>query len=157
MIFDAIEHHGRYFKHADAWREAFAFLAALTPETAEGETPLMGERMFARVQRYETRAPEQGVLEAHRRYLDIQTVLVGAEAIDWYPQSGLAVKTPYDAANDVEFYRRPADGPPARVELTPGRWALLHPSDAHMPQMIVGAAAQMIKKAVVKIEVGLLE
>lgn len=155
MIIDTLEHFDRYFT-TEAWRQAGAFLRSLNAQSPEGETQLLGERLIARVQAYDTREPEGGVLESHRRYVDVQATLAGAEAIHWYPQASLRARTPYDVQRDVFFYDLPDGPPPARVEGLPGRWVLLFPEDAHMAQMIVGPAAGPVRKVVLKIERELL-
>jgi len=153
MIVDRIEHWREYLE-GSAWQAAFAYLEGLTPDAEEGEVKLQGDDIVARVMSYETRGVEQAVLEAHRTYIDIQTPLDGSEAIEWFPQKGLTVKTPYDAADDVEFYERPGPAP-ARVDVYPGTFVLLFPGDAHMPQLMTGDRPDMVKKVVVKFSVRL--
>jgi len=150
MIVDCVENWGRY-PLGEAWRRAFEFLAALTPDAEEKEYPLLGRDVYARVMSYPTRAPEDAALEAHRVYMDIQTVLVGAEAVSWHPLDALKVRTPYDAAKDVEFYVPPPGHAPARVLLRPGIFAALFPQEPHMPQLMAAAGPEKIKKVVVKI------
>jgi YhcH/YjgK/YiaL family protein len=105
---------------------------------------------------YPTRFPEDAVLEAHQKYVDIQTSLAAAEGIEWFPLDTLEVKTPYEATKDVALYHRPRPGP-ARVDVYPGIFVALFPHDAHMPQLIVDNAPGHVKKVVVKINVALLK
>jgi YhcH/YjgK/YiaL family protein len=154
MIIDTLD-NWRFYPFGPAWQTAFEFLASLTPGTANGEYPLQDEQIFARVMSYPTQLPETAVLEAHRRYIDIQTTLVGAEGIEWFPAPSLAIKTAYDPANDVVLYHRPGPAP-ARVDVFPGTFVLLFPHDAHMPGLMVGGKAEEIKKVVVKVAVDLL-
>jgi len=156
MIFDEIVFADRYFPGNTAWVKAFDYLRSLGPDAPEQDVALDGDLLIGRVHAYETREPEGGGLESHRRYLDIQIVMDGAEGIDWYPRESLVERTPYDEVKDVVFYQRPFGAAPARIDNVPGRFALLYPTDAHMAQMIVGGKKQFIRKAVVKIDVRLL-
>ncbi len=46
---------------------------------ALGRHDLDGDDLFALVQEYTTRAADECVWEAHRRYIDVQFVVTGAE------------------------------------------------------------------------------
>lgn len=151
MIVDRIEHWKSY-SLGEAWEKAFAFLEGLSPDAAEGEHAIDGEGLFARVMRYDTKSdggPET-VLEAHRRFADIQMPLVGAERIAVYPTRSLASKGGYLTERDVEFFHfeRPAD---LQLTMQPGTFALLLPQDAHMPGLHAGSPGAQVKKVVVKI------
>ncbi len=154
MIVDRLENWADY-PYGEIWEKVFGFLLSLSSETAEGEYPLQGEDAFARVMVYRTRLPEEALLETHREYADVQIVLSGGEAMEWYPAKGLEVQTPYDPAKDAQFYKRPGDAP-ARMTIAPGFFAFFLPEDAHMPSLCVGDEAQEVKKVVVKIRRSLL-
>ena len=153
MIIDRLDNWDSYFV-GDAGNKVLEFLMSLTPDTDEGEYHLQGDEIFARVMSYETRHPEAAVLEAHRKYVDIQTVLDGAEGFEWFPTDGLSADIPYDESKDAEFYKRPHSGP-ARVDLCPGIFVVFFPQDAHMPSLVVGDAVKLIKKVVVKVNIEL--
>ena len=154
MIVDKLENWELYFAEA-AWQKAFAFLNSIAPEVEEGEYEIIGRDVYARVLSYETRFPEDAQLEAHREYVDIQTVLVGAEGIEWFPIKGLQTDKTYDRAEDLEFFFRSSPGP-SRVDVYPGMFVTLFPQDAHMPALVVGKTQEAIKKVVVKLRTGLL-
>ncbi len=142
----------------ESWGKAFAFLAGIGPETEEGEYPIDGEGLFARVMRYGTKeeSSPDAVLEAHRRFADIQMSLLGAERIAVYPTDSLSSKGGYLPERDAEFFRYER---PAALQLTmlPGTFALLLPQDAHMPGLRVGAAGERVTKVVVKVALERLE
>lgn len=146
---------GHWRQHLDGaiWEQAFAYLAALGPGSPEEKTILDGEDLFGIVMSYPTRPREDAVLETHRRYIDIQTALVNAEGMDWFPEDALTVKTPYDADKDVAFFHRPSGAAPVHIQMKPGCFAVFYPQDAHMPQLLVGETVQTVKKAVVKVAV----
>lgn len=155
MIVAPLEHHARTFA-AEAVREAFAFVQSLGPEAEPTEHLLRERDLFVIVTGYDTRPPAEAVLETHRKYIDVQVMLAGREALEWYPAEGLEVRTPYDAEKDVAFYQRAEPGP-ARVVMRPGLFVALYPEDAHMPGLMVGGGPEPVKKAVIKIAVPLAE
>mgnify|MGYP006429296709 CR=1 FL=1 len=149
MIFDHLNNTSHYSLDSK-WKTAFEFLREFTSEVEEGEYPIDGEKLFAKVLSYETRGPEGGNIESHQCYADIQICLDGAEGIDIYDTEKLAVRKPYDADTDLAFYHAKDACRIARVDLYPGSFVILWPRDAHRPQMAVGVPAK-IKKAVVKV------
>ena len=154
MIVDRMQNWQAY-EFGPAWRSAFEFLGKLTTETADGRYELQGDDIFAIVMSYETRGADEAILEAHRRYVDIQTVLRGREGFEWFPASSLVVAQPYDAVKDVEFFQRLGPGS-ARVDIGPSLFIALFPDDAHMATLMLGNQRESIKKVVVKIREDLL-
>lgn len=149
MVIDRLENWKIYFS-GPAWQCAFDFLTSLKPDAEDQEYVLQGKDIFARIMSYKTRLPDTAVLEAHRRYVDIQTILVADEGIEWFPIENLDIKVPYDMTKDVAFYKRP-ERPLARIGLHSGIFVTFFPEDAHMTQLMVGDTARLVKKVVVKI------
>lgn len=155
MIIDKSENFDKY--HFDkAWKMAFEFLSQLTPDSKDGRYAIQGEDVFAIVMSYETVSPNAAILEAHRDYVDVQTVILGVERFECFYTDELEVKTPYDKSKDVEFYKRIAPGY-VGVDVTPGTFVALYPHDAHMAGLMVGDKQGLVKKAVVKIKKELLD
>ncbi len=117
-------------------------LASLPPGNYE-----IDETMHARVLAYPSRAPDDGVWEAHRQFLDLQYMVDGVERIRYAPVSRL---TPGDYDEAKDFLR--LDGEGDAVTVPAGSFMLLWPSDGHMPCLAVGDPAP-VKKVVVKIAV----
>ncbi|WOO43005.1 YhcH/YjgK/YiaL family protein [Rubellicoccus peritrichatus] len=149
MIFDHLDKADAYALGAP-WQKAFEFLRTLGPDSEEGEFQLDGDRLFAKVMSYETRTPEEGNVEAHRQYADIQVCLHEAEGIDLFYTDHLKPRTDYDSEKDLIFFQ-PEAQLIGRVDMHPGFFCVLYPQDAHRPQMIVGSGKKLIKKAVVKV------
>jgi len=151
MICDHIDRIGLY-RFGQAVEQTFAFLKTLKPDTPDATYEIIGRDVYAMVQSYETEAEPPPILEAHRKYIDIQYCIEGAEYIAVAPLDESTLKTPYDEAKDVAFY--PAQKMMSLCAMTPGRFVLLFPSDEHFAKM----AAEMpvrIKKAVVKLRADL--
>ena len=157
MIVDHIDNWKRY-SFGPTWELVFSFLEGLTPESEERRYDLDGDDVFAIVMSYPTQqeTAANAVLEAHRKYVDIQMALVGSERLALYPAHSLNVKTPYNAERDVEFftYEKSAN---IQLGMFPGTFACLLPQDAHMPQLATGNAGVEVKKVVVKIALDRLE
>jgi biofilm protein TabA len=117
-----------------------------------GRTPIEGDDVFALVSEGLSRPPQDVRFEAHRRYIDVQYVLEGQEAIGCAPCASLATSEPYDKAKDVEFFRAP--GNYARIALRPGRFAVFAPEDGHQPGCDLDGA-HTVRKVVVKVSVAL--
>lgn len=153
MVVDSLQNWNLYFSSED-WSMVATFLTSLSSETPEGDYPLKGREIFAKVMGYETRGVETARFESHREYIDIQSVLVGSEGIAWHTAQTLKVSDHYDSNNDIEFYATP-EVIPARVDVFPGYFVALYPHDAHMPQLRVDENTPWVKKVVVKIAVAL--
>ena len=154
MIEDAISNHSLY-PFGPAWTAAFAFLNSLDAGAETGKRFIRDNELYAGIDVYTTRAREAAKLETHRKYVDIQILLSGSEIIDVYPKHTLKVSEPYNPERDAEFYHVPTVTP-IRVTLTPGRFVVLFPDDAHMPTLNVGLVPQEVKKVVVKVALPLL-
>ena len=118
-----------------------ADLAALP----EGRHDIDGDAVYALVQRYTSKIPEEGRWEAHQRYADLQIVVEGEERMG-YGQIGRFARGTYDPAKDIEFLTGEGDF----VRLTAGEFIVLWPGEVHMPGMAVGAPAA-VRKIVMKI------
>ena len=118
-----------------------ADLAALP----DGRHDIDGDAIYALVQQYTSKLPDQGRWEAHQRYADLQIVVQGEERMG-YGQISRFARGTYDPAKDVEFLTGEGDF----VHLGAGDFIVLWPDEVHMPGMAVGAPAA-VTKIVVKI------
>ena len=114
---------------------------------ATGTFEIAGTQVYAIVQDYDTLLLNQGVWEAHRRYIDLQYMVSGTERIG-YAHVGRMSPGVYDPARDF----LPLAGEGDFLTFGPGDFMLLFPEDAHMPRIAVGAPAP-VRKVVVKVAV----
>ncbi|MDQ8186022.1 YhcH/YjgK/YiaL family protein [Pelagicoccus sp. SDUM812002] len=151
MIVDHINNWKQY-SLGEAWEKVFHFLENLSVDADEKEYPIDWDEIFARVMSYQTKedTDPQAVLEAHRKYADVQMALVGSERIAVYPTHTLGSKGDYLPERDVEFFEYEI---PAGLQLSmhPGTFALLLPQDAHMPGLFTETKGAEVKKVVVKV------
>ncbi len=145
-----------YNTYPEAIRKALAYLRSHDfTKMEDGTYPIEGEKIFAKVQRYETRLHDSCRPETHQKYLDIQYVVEGEEYLGWCPFSpDLSVASPYDERTDVTFYERLV--PESNIVLLPGSFAVLYPDDVHRPCCAVEGETAHVTKVVVKVSVDLL-
>ena len=146
MLIDYLQNADRYAPLHPGLAAGFAFLRrADIAQLPDGRHEIDGDRIFAVLSHNQGRGREQSLLEAHRRYVDIQFVISGADCIGWLPVSDCRrVSSPYDAEKDLELY---FDRPATWLAVPPGVFAVFFPEDAHAPLATQGP----IHKAVVKV------
>jgi biofilm protein TabA len=112
---------------------------------ALGRHELDGDRLFALVQEYQTRLPTDCVWEAHRRYVDVQYIVRGAERMGHASIADVVPRVAYDEEKDVALFE-----PGTRfVTLTAGMFAIFGPNDVHSPCVAAGDP-QPVRKVVIK-------
>jgi len=154
VIADRLEQAGRYRgldPRLDRGLEALLRLAA-DPLAVDGRQELEGEDLYASLSTYATGEPAEKPFEAHRRYIDIQTVLGGREVLYWTPLEGLVAHRAYSQSEDIALYEDPPAGATA-LTLEPGSFVVLFPQDAHKPGCHAGGAGrgERVRKLVLKV------
>lgn len=124
-----------------------------------GRIELQGEKLFINVEENDMAPVSERRPEAHRKYLDIQLVLEGEEAIgvavDSREGNIEGVAEEYSEERDIVFY----EGLKREniVELYPGDFAVFFPEDIHRPRCMVKGNPGRSKKAVLKMRLELLD
>lgn len=149
MIHDSIANIRKHFNGSDAWTKVCKFIEEMTPEMKDGKYVIDGDKLYVSVTTYNTRLHADGVMEAHRKYIDVQMLLTGEEDVYVSGIDALIPDIAYDAERDVEFFRGGGD---KKIALDPGHFLLLYPEDAHMPCISRDNALSPVKKVVVKID-----
>lgn len=112
-----------------------------------GKVPIDGDQMFALVQDNTTKPREQGVWEAHRKYLDVQFVAAGIEEMGYANIHSLEIKQPYDDSKDCAFFT----GSGSYLLVPAGYFTIFFPEDGHMPGLAAGGQPAPVRKVVVKV------
>jgi len=146
MILDKLCEAAKYEGMNPLFHEAFEFLKTAN-DKENGRYELSGG-MYAMIMTANTHAPEDGLFEAHRKYIDIQYLFEGHSACVWAHTPNLTVKTPYDEEKDAEFFT----GEGAAIPVSGGEFYILYPADAHEPHRTHGEQ-QSYRVAVVKVPV----
>ena len=151
MISDKIDNAEIYYGLGKRIAQGLALLKdPAVLNAAPGRHEVDGENLYFMADEYDTKLQEQGRLESHRKYIDIQFVVSGREWIGCRPIEGLQIETPYDAKKDIAFYHRAE--PMTHVAMEAGTFAIFWPHDAHMPSRMYDKPAR-VKKIVVKVKV----
>jgi YhcH/YjgK/YiaL family protein len=97
-----------------------------------------------------TKNEEDVRFESHRKYIDIQHVIIGAEQMSITPLSGRKEElAPYDPAKDVEFMTVSST---SSFEATPDKFFIFFPSDIHRPSVKIDENKN-VRKVVVKVRI----
>ena len=146
MILTDLAHMHRYASLSDGIALGLRFLASAAAGTlSPGRITLDADRVYVNVMEYET-APKTPVFEAHRRYIDIQCVLRGAERMEAAPAATLTPSQDYDEASDCALYT----GRGCSFDAPAGTVVVFYPEDAHAPCLPADAPSRVLK-AVVKV------
>ncbi len=152
------------FRELPLFAEAFEYLRhCFTKGTAEhagllamaeGETRRQELRngVYAMESVYRTRTRGDCFFESHRRYIDVQALVEGEEAVEVTGIERLRVTVDYVPDKDLVRY---ADSDFAsRLRLVPGDLAILFPPDGHMPCLrLTESNPVLVRKTVVKVPV----
>ena len=148
MVLDTLANASRYIPVHKGFDVAFAFLRnANLAELPAGRNELLGDWVFVVVVEGDGKGKEGAKLEAHRKYIDIQYMVSGVDAMGWKSLSACTQpESDFDEAKDCVLFTDPAD---AWADVAPGQFAIFFPEDAHAPMAGEGA----MRKVVVKIAV----
>lgn len=148
MILDRLENADLYAGLHKRFAAAFQFLRSGRAATlADGEHELDGRKLYVILASAPGRGRAGAKLEAHRKYIDIQYVVRGADEMGLKPAAECRdVELPYEASRDVSLFR---DQPTNWVVVPAGSFTIFYPDDGHAPL----GASQEVKKAVVKVQI----
>ncbi len=148
MIIDQIINSHLYTSLYPGLKSAFDYILQTDLSSlAVGRVELDGKKLYAMVQQYNSKPVEQGLWEAHRRYIDLQMVQLGTEKIG-YANIDKLTQGEYDTAKDF----LPLFGNGDFLTLHPGNFTLLLPQDAHMPGIAINSPV-LVRKIVFKISI----
>jgi len=154
MVFDNLKNIEKYNYNKNLIK-AMEFIQTLGPDSEEGNYELDGDKMFAIVMSYPSKSRNETLLESHKKYVDIQSTLLGCEGMERFHIDDLKLDVEYNTEKDVMFYKHPQQTK-IRFNVEPGDFAIFYPTDAHMTQLMHSSEPTLIKKVVVKISLELL-
>jgi biofilm protein TabA len=118
-----------------------------------GHHVIDGDKMFALVQDPMTQAWDTGHSEFHARYIDVQYLIEGEEAIAYMPANPqLPIIINQLAEKDIAFVESQTNE--TKIILFPEMFAIFYPGELHRPCRAVQQPCR-IKKVVIKIDAGL--
>jgi len=148
MILDTLENADRYASLHPNFARAFAFLRRTDlADLPVGRVEIDGDALFAFIAMGHGRKPDEGQIETHDNYIDIQFVIEGTDSIGWKARTDLgAPNAASRPADDVAFYD---DAPTAWSPIKPGTFGVYFPEDGHLPMISDGH----LHKAIVKVAI----
>ena len=149
MYIDKLENLKNYIKDQE-------LLSAVTDIIANGKAIETGKHAligdsFANVLEYQSKAFETVKMEAHRKFLDVQVIISGEEAVLKQDLGSNQAISEYNDVKDVVFY---APKTYDKALLSEGTFGIMFPEDLH--QCVAVSAPAPVKKIVFKIPVGLI-
>ena len=146
MIVDTLEKLALYEGLNPLFGEVVEFLKNNDLDKLElGKHQIKGDDLYLNVTMAKGKTPDEAVLETHKKMIDIQIPLSGAETYGYTPLCNLP-EMPYNEEKDIAFY---IDQPTAYTRIYPGQFAIYFPEDGHAP----GIGQGNIRKVIVKVQV----
>lgn len=149
MVIAHLNDSERYASLHPLFKQLFNYVKShdLSQVPAERIT-LDGERLFINVADPTLKAPEDQVLEVHRRYIDVHFPLTGEEIMGWSPMSVLTTESvnPFNEEDDYAIYTEQAQ---SYHTIHPGEFAIVWPEDAHAPIIGKGTLRKLIAKVLI--------
>jgi len=128
-------------------------ILALAPGASEKIE--LGGGVFAIEQVYHAKLRPECFFESHRKYIDVQVIVEGAEAMEVEDIGRLVVAQPYLEERDLVKYAEIATA--SRLVVRAGEAAVFFPTDGHMPCLRIASgdsATALVRKTVVKVPAG---
>lgn len=151
MIFDSIKNKELYIANNESFNKAFEFIKrAVEQDLPAGKYEIDGNEIYASVQEYTTKNPEEGLFEGHKKYIDVQYVISGVEQIYVVDVSKTETAKEYDEKIDAAFFTCRDEYCNAVLEA--GDFCIFYPHDIHKPGLSFGKNSS-VKKIVVKIAI----
>ncbi|MDD3665852.1 MAG: YhcH/YjgK/YiaL family protein [Bacteroidales bacterium] len=147
MITDIINNAAIYSKLRPGIRKALIYvvqtdLAKLPP----GQYTLDDSGLTAIISEYQTHEYMHDRWEAHRKFIDVQFLIKGAENMGYTFNPPKSTTIPYNEGKDIVFYN--ADG--FQFPFTENCFAVFYPGELHQPGICNGNPLP-VKKIVIKV------
>lgn len=150
MIVDSIKNCEAYYGSHIRFKDAFDFIRKAVDENLPvGNYEIDGKNLFAFIQEYETKLPEESAFEGHRNYIDIQYIISGTEVMMVADISKM--KESCDYKEDIVFFEDYKKSSTCVIE--EGEYGIFFPWDTHKPGLCFGGKPEKVRKIVVKVRI----
>lgn len=151
MIFDKLQNFRLYetvhplFPTAGQWLED----TNLTTLPFNQKIIIDGDRLFAKTEEYYSFPSFERLFEGHRRYIDIQIIIEGAEAMETaFLKGDEKVEVPYTESSEIYFVHTQEE---SKVLLREGYFTMFFPHDLHKPCLNYSSKSEHVKKVTLKV------
>lgn len=149
MIKDKLSNAQCYYAISERLKNGFEWLISSNLyDLEDGKYLIDGENIFANIQSYVTK--DDAPYETHKKYIDIQYMIKGAERVGVSEQSNCILIENYSEAKDVAFWECNKNN--SVQILNEGEFLVFFPQDAHQPSLKLDNNAP-VKKVIVKVAV----
>jgi YhcH/YjgK/YiaL family protein len=149
MIIDILQNARLYQGLNEKFRKAFDYLQETDfSDMQKGIYTVDGDNIFAIVNEFETKDKRECKAEVHRKHIDIQYIVRGAELIGYAPFTTQKPVVDYDEAHDVALFVELV----SFIKLEAGMFVIFYPNDLHQPE-VREFEPVLVKKVVVKIKI----
>ena len=129
-------------------QKTLEYLNNMDLKKLESGKHVINEWLYINVQEYMTKNISDCKYESHKKYVDIQMMINGIEAIETSDVDKLELETEYNEESDVMFWKRKNNQ--MRTVITDKSYVILYPQNAHMPCIAVDKPVK-VKKLVAKV------
>lgn len=105
--------------------------------------------MYAILQSYPLKNPENAFYETHIKYIDFQLVVKGTEFFEIGDREDFEIKTPYNEEKDLIIYKRSLKT--SKIRLYEGMLAIFFDSDVHAGGLDIESSNSTVSKVVIKV------
>jgi len=150
MIKDCLSNSDSYLGLSSNIKTAFNWLKNTDLKNLpDGRYYIDNENIFANVQTYQTK--DNAPFEGHRKYIDIQYMILGAERIGLTNYKNCSTLEAYNEEKDIEFLSCEQNNL-WHEYLNEGEFLIFYPQDAHQPALILNEK-KTVKKVIVKVAI----
>ena len=128
--------------------KALEYLNSINLDELKLGKNVINDWLYINVQEYMTKSISECRFESHKKYVDIQMMIHGKEAIETCDVDKLELETEYNEENDVMFWKQKPNQ--MRSVIVDGGYVILYPQNAHMPCIAVDEPVK-VKKLVAKV------
>lgn len=105
--------------------------------------------MYAILQSYPLKNPENAFYETHIKYIDFQLMVKGTEFFEIGDREDFEIKTPYNEEKDLIIYKKSSET--SQIRLYQGMLAIFFDSDVHAGGLDMNSSNSIVSKVVVKV------
>lgn len=128
--------------------EAVDYLKNIDIKALELGNHVINDWLNINVQEYITKPARECRFESHRKYVDIQMMISGVEAIETADIGKLEIAIEYNQEQDVAFWKQIPDQ--MKSVIADNSYVVLYPQNAHMPCIAVDKPLK-VRKLVAKV------
>jgi len=149
MIYNSLKYLSTYKVFSNNIKTAIEFVEQTDlVNLAKGKYEIKDKTIFAIVNEYETLPIEKCLCESHKKYIDLQILILGKEKFGIETLTNQLPKNEYNASEDVLFYDMEIKN---FIHVHENEFVFFFPFDIHQPEICV-KNPEFVKKIVIKIE-----